>query len=58
MGTSVSVVMHLAEGALDEGRLAGEVEVVETGARSIVRSTDELVAFIQGHRPPEPAKER
>ncbi len=52
MGASVSVVMHLVERALDQGRLAGEVEVVETGARSMVRDTDELVAFVQAHRPP------
>lgn len=52
VGASVSVVMHLVEEALERGRLAGEVQVVETGASSIVRDTDELVAFVQQHRPP------
>ncbi len=55
VGASVSVVLHLVEQALEEGRVAGEVEVeiVETGARSIVRDADELVAFVQAHRPPD-----
>jgi hypothetical protein len=52
VGGSVSVLLHLVEEALDEGRLAGKVEVVETGARSIVRDTNELVVFVQQHRPP------
>ena len=52
VGASVSLVMHLVEEALDQGRLAGEVEVVETGARSMVRDAGELVAFVQAHRPP------
>jgi hypothetical protein len=52
MGASVSVVMRLVEGALEQGRLAGEVEVVATGARSTVRDVDELVAFVQTHLPP------
>ena len=50
MGASVSVVVHLVEQALDEGRLAGEVEIVETGARTLARDADELVAFVQRHR--------
>ena len=53
VGASVSVVLHLVEQALEEGRVAGEVEIVETGARSIVRDADELVAFVQAHRPPD-----
>ena len=52
MGASVPVVVRLVEHALDQGRLAGEVEVVETGARSMVRNADELVVFVQAHRPP------
>ncbi|MHB1504012.1 MAG: hypothetical protein ACYCTL_13080 [Acidimicrobiales bacterium] len=52
MGASVSVVMHLVEGALDQGRLVGEVEIVETGVRSTVRDADELLTFVQTHRPP------
>jgi hypothetical protein len=51
MGASVPVVVRLVEHALDRGRLVGEVEVVETGARSMVRNADELVAFVQAHRP-------
>jgi hypothetical protein len=51
MASSVSVVLRLAEAALDQGRLAGEVELVETGARSIVRDADKLVVFVQAHRP-------
>ena len=51
MGASVPVVMRLVEQALDEGRIAGEVEMVENGARAIVRDASELVAFVQGQRP-------
>lgn len=57
MGASVSVVMHLVEQALDQGRLAGEVEIVETGAKSMVRDESELIAFVQAHRlPPRPGQ--
>ena len=58
MGASVSVVVHLVEDALDDGRLAGEVQVVETGASTVVRDTGELVAFVQRHRPAPPASSR
>lgn len=51
VGASISVVLHLVEQALEEGRVAGEVEIVETGARSIVRDADEMVAFVLAHRP-------
>ena len=44
------VVLHLVEEALDQGRVAGEVEMVETGARAIVRDAKELVDFVQGQR--------
>ncbi len=50
MGVSVSVVLHLVAEALDEGRLAGEAEVVETGDRGMIASADDLVDFIQHHR--------
>jgi hypothetical protein len=50
MGASVPVVLHLVEEALDQGRVAGEVEMVETGARAIVRDAKELVDFVQGQR--------
>ena len=55
---SVSVVMHLVEEALDEGRLAGEAQVVETGASSVVRDAGELVTFVQRHRPGSSGRER
>ena len=47
----------MAEQALDEGRLAGEVELVETGDRTLVGSADELIAFVRAHRrsPDDPA---
>ena len=54
VSTSVAVVLHLAEQALEEGRLAGEAEIVETGIRRIVRDGDELVSFVQANRPPGP----
>lgn len=50
MGASVPVVVHLVEQALDEGRIAGQVEMVETGARAIVQDASELVDFVQGQR--------
>ena len=54
MGVSVSVVLHLVAGALDEGRLAGEAEVVESGERGMFMGADDLVAFVQGHRGGDP----
>jgi len=56
VGASISVVLHLAESALEEGRLAGEVEIVETSARGVVGDTNELVAFVQQHRPQPPTR--
>lgn len=50
MGASVSVVLRLVVEPLDEGRLAGEAEVVETGDRGMFTSADDLVAFVQRHR--------
>jgi hypothetical protein len=44
------VVLRLVEQALDEGRIAGEVEMVETGARSVVGDAGELVAFVNSQR--------
>jgi hypothetical protein len=44
---TVSLVLRIASAALVEGRLAGRVRVVETGEEAIVRSADELVAFLQ-----------
>jgi hypothetical protein len=50
--------MHLVEGALDEGRLAGKVQVAESGASSVVRDAGELVIFVQWHRPGSSGRER
>ena len=58
VGASVSDVMHLVEETLDDGRLAGEVQVVETGASTVVRHTGELVASVQQHRPAPPGSSR
>ncbi len=44
---TVSVVLRLADAALDAGRLAGEAELVATGERQVVRSAEELVAFVR-----------
>lgn len=45
---TVSVVLRIASQALAAGRLAGEVELVETGERAVVRNADELVALLRG----------
>lgn len=45
---SVWVVLRLVPAALAAGRLAGEVELVETGTKAVVRDADELVAFLRG----------
>lgn len=50
MPASVPVVLRLVAQALDEGRIAGEVEMVETGARAVVADASELVAFVQAQR--------
>jgi hypothetical protein len=44
---TISVVLRLAERALDCGRLAGEAEVVETGERRTVRNAEELIEFLR-----------
>lgn len=44
---AISVVLRLVEQALRAGRLAGEVEVVETGERRVVKDADELVRFLR-----------
>ena len=43
---SVSFVVQLTDAALREGRLAGRVEVVETGQRLSFPTASELVAFL------------
>jgi hypothetical protein len=42
----VSVLLRLLRGPLTEGRLVGEVEVVETGERTVVRDVAQLVAYL------------
>ena len=42
----VSYIIRLAPEALAEGRVAGEVQVVATGARHPVRNGEELVAML------------
>jgi hypothetical protein len=44
---TISIVLRVADAALDAGRLAGEVELVATGERAVVRNADELVAFLR-----------
>jgi hypothetical protein len=44
---TLSVVLRLLTEALERGRLAGQLEVVETGERTLVRDADEMVAFLQ-----------
>lgn len=48
---TISVVLRLAPAALAEGRLAGEVELADTGQRGLVASAEELVAFVAAHQP-------
>ena len=52
LGTvTIALVLHLAPAALAVGRIAGEAEIVQTGARALVRDVDELVAFLRRHMP-------
>jgi hypothetical protein len=46
---SVSVILRLATESLAEGRLAGEAELVMTGDRALITSTEQLVAFVSAH---------
>lgn len=50
-----SVILRIAPSALRAGRLAGEVESIETGRRAVVRSTEELLAFICADALPTPS---
>ena len=43
---TISVVLRLVDDAVRAGELAGEVEVVATGDRRLVRDVDELVTFL------------
>lgn len=42
----VSYVLRVRPEGVREGRFSGEVEAVATGQRFVVRSVDELVAFV------------
>ena len=46
---TISIVLRLALQALSEGRLAGQVEIVEDGTRIVVRDADELVDAVRRH---------
>jgi hypothetical protein len=48
---TISVVLRLADAALAAGRLAGEVELVATGEREVIRSAEELMAFLRRGSP-------
>ena len=56
-----SYVLRLAVDRLADGAIAGEVQVVESGARIAVRDEGELIEAILRHRPavtPQPAERR
>ena len=44
---TISVIVRAVEQALLAGRLAGEVEVVATGEKTVVSDANELVAFLR-----------
>lgn len=46
---TISIVLRLAIPALAEGRLAGQVEIVEDGTRMTVRDADELIDAVRRH---------
>ena len=46
---TISVVLRLALPALREGRLAGQLEIVEDGTRVVIRDADELVDVVRRH---------
>jgi hypothetical protein len=47
----LAFVVRLDARSLAKGRLAGEVEVVATGARAVIRNLDEFLAFVYGSSP-------
>ena len=47
---SISVMLRLAPEALDDGRLAGEVELVATGERALVADAGQILTFVLTHR--------
>lgn len=56
---TITVLLRLVPIALASGQLAGEAEVIGTGERVTVRSTDDLVGFLrqltEGAQSPIPA---
>jgi hypothetical protein len=47
---TLALVLRLVEEALARGRLAGEVQIVETGERAVVRDAQELIEFVDRAR--------
>ena len=67
-GVSLSVLLRLIPGPLADGQLVGELEMVKTGERVRMQSTEQLIAYLQrcalaedqsrhcrGTQPPAPA---
>ena len=50
---TVSVVLRLVPEAVASGRLAGEVEDVASGDRTLIASAEQLVEFVAAHLPAE-----
>ena len=44
---TISVIVRAVEQALHAGRLAGEVEIVATGEKTVVSNAGELVEFLR-----------
>jgi hypothetical protein len=44
---AISVIVRAVEQALKSGRLAGEVEIVATGEKTVVSDATELVEFLR-----------
>ena len=48
---TVSVVLRLVPEAVASGRLAGEVEDVASGDRTLIASAEQLLEFVAAHLP-------
>jgi hypothetical protein len=46
-GTTISVVLRVLAGPAAQGRLVGQVEVVDTGEVVALSETDDLAALVQ-----------
>lgn len=53
----VSFVLRLADQSLADRRIAGQVEVVQTGEQATVRTSGELIAFLYEHAASTPREE-